>query len=206
MYKRQDVLSDYVELPDNRMNYTVTATKGGVTTNITREGTVQVQYHADTKTVTAAFKSGFVLDKDTVYAVNFEVKPTQKAYDEYADQNGCLLYTSILRSEMAYELGGDNLPAIGSQMLTADAALVSGDEIWLYGKDLPQIQKNTAFARFALVRVKEDIMGEGDALYNQIRRLEYTKYHMYPEGYMMRISAASEREMVRIEMCIRDRY
>ena len=81
----------------------------------------------------------------------------------------------ILRSEMAYELGGDNLPAIGSQMLTADAALVSGDEIWLYGKDLPQIQK-----------------------YNQIRRLEYTKYHMYPEGYMMRISAASEREMVRI--------
>ena len=41
-------------------------------------------------------------------------------------------------------------------------------------------------------------MGEGDALYNQIRRLEYTKYHMYPEGYMMRISAASEREMVRI--------
>ena len=59
----------------------------------------------------------------------------------------------ILRSEMAYELGGDNLPAIGSQMLTADAALVSGDEIWLYGKDLPQIQKNTAFARFALVRV-----------------------------------------------------
>ena len=76
----------------------------------------------------------------------------------------------ILRSEMAYELGGDNLPAIGSQMLTADAALVSGDEIWLYGKDLPQIRKNTAFARLALVRVKEDIMGEGDALYNQIRR------------------------------------
>ena len=44
-----DVLSDYVELPDNRMNYTVTATKGGVTTDITREGTVQVQYHADTE-------------------------------------------------------------------------------------------------------------------------------------------------------------
>ena len=47
-----------------------------------------MQYHADTKTVTAAFKSGFVLDKDTVYAVNFEVKPAQKAYDEYADQSG----------------------------------------------------------------------------------------------------------------------
>ena len=94
-----DVLSDYVELPDNRMNYTVTATKGGVTTNITREGTVQVQYHADTKTVTAAFKSGFVLDKDTVYAVNFEVKPTQKAYDEYADQNGVYPHTGSAGSD-----------------------------------------------------------------------------------------------------------
>ena len=94
-----DVLSDYVELPDNRMNYTVTATKGGVTTNITREGTVQVQYHADTKTVTATFKSGFVLDKDTVYAVNFEVKPTQKAYDEYADQNGVYPHTGSAGSD-----------------------------------------------------------------------------------------------------------
>ena len=104
----------------------------------------------------------------------------------------------ILRSEMAYELGGDNLPAIGSQMLTADPKLVSEDEIILYGKDLPEIRRNTAYARLALVRVRDDVMGEGDALYNQIRRLEYTKYHMYPEGYMMRISAASEREMVRI--------
>ena len=94
-----DVLSDYVELPDNRMNYTVTATKGGVTTDITREGTVQVQYHADTKTVTAAFKSGFVLDKDTVYAVNFEVKPAQKAYDEYADQSGVYPHTGSTGSD-----------------------------------------------------------------------------------------------------------
>ena len=104
----------------------------------------------------------------------------------------------ILRSEMAYELGGDNLPAIGSQMLTANPELVPEDEIILYGKDLPEIRRNTAYARLALVRVRDDVMGEGDALYNQIRRLEYTKYHMYPEGYMMRISAASEREMVRI--------
>lgn len=94
-----DVLSDYVELPDNRMNYTVTATKGGVTTDITRDGTVQVQYHADTKTVTAAFKSGFVLDKDTVYAVNFEVKPAQKAYDEYADQRGVYPHTGSAGSD-----------------------------------------------------------------------------------------------------------
>lgn len=88
-----DVLSDYVELPNGILNYTVTATKGGVTKDITGDGTVLVQYHADTKTVTAAFKKDFKLDADTVYAVNFEVKPSQKAYDEYADQNGTYPHT-----------------------------------------------------------------------------------------------------------------
>lgn len=68
----------------------------------------------------------------------------------------------ILRSEMAYELGGDNLPAIGSQMLTADAALVSGDEIWLYGKDLPQIRKKYCIC--------QTCTGAGEGRYHGRRR------------------------------------
>ena len=94
-----DVLSDYVELPNGTLNYTVTATKNGGTKNITGDGTVQVQYHADTKTVTATFEKDFKLDADTVYAVNFEVKPTQKAYDEYADQNGTYPHTGSADSD-----------------------------------------------------------------------------------------------------------
>lgn len=81
-----DVLSDYVELPDGEFRYTATATKGGVTEDITGKGIVQVQ--CSDKTVTAAFADGYVLDPDTVYAVNFDVKPSQKAYDEYTDQGG----------------------------------------------------------------------------------------------------------------------
>ncbi len=104
-----DVLSDYVELPNGTLNYTVTATKNGVTTDITQNGTVTVQYHADTKTVTAAFKSDFVLDKDTVYAVNFEVKPTQKAYDEYADQNGTYPHTGSAGKNGFYSNVNENV-------------------------------------------------------------------------------------------------
>lgn len=104
----------------------------------------------------------------------------------------------ILRDDMAYELGGGNRPAIGSMLLTMDGTLAPEDEILLYGNDLGEIHTDTAYARIALVRVKPDGMGEGNELYEAIRRIEYTKYHLFPEGFMMRISAASEREMVRI--------
>ncbi len=104
----------------------------------------------------------------------------------------------ILRSDMAYELGGGNRPAIGSMLLTMEETLAPEDEILLYGNDLGQIHTDTAYARIAVVRVKPDSMGEGNALYEAIRRIEYTKYHLFPEGFMMRISAASEREMVRV--------
>lgn len=106
--------------------------------------------------------------------------------------------TMILRSDMAFELGGSNLPAMGSLMITADQKLVPENEIWLYGKDISELSFDTPYVRIAMVRVNEETMGEGDALYNQIRRLEYTKYHLYPEGFMLRIAASSEREMVRI--------
>lgn len=104
----------------------------------------------------------------------------------------------ILRSDMAYELGGNHLPALSGMTLTADTSLVPRDEVLLYGKDLGEIHEDTPYARLAVLRVKEDSMGEGNDLYQAIRKMEYTKYHLNPEGFMMRISAASQREMVRV--------
>lgn len=104
----------------------------------------------------------------------------------------------ILRSDMAYELGGNHLPALSGMTLTADTSLVPRDEVLLYGKDLGEIHEDTPYARLAVLRVKENSMGEGNALYQAIRKMEYTKYHLNPEGFMMRISAASQREMVRV--------
>lgn len=104
----------------------------------------------------------------------------------------------ILRSDMAYELGGNHLPALSGMTLTADTSLVPRDEVLLYGKDLGEIREDTPYARLAVLRVKENSMGEGNALYQAIRKMEYTKYHLNPEGFMMRISAASQREMVRV--------
>ena len=104
----------------------------------------------------------------------------------------------ILRSDMAYELGGGSLPALGVTLVTASKDLVSGDGVFLTGTDLPEIDADTPFARIALVRVGEDTLGEGKKLYRAIRNLEYTRYHFYPEGFMLRVSSSKRRESVRI--------
>lgn len=106
----------------------------------------------------------------------------------------------ILRSEMAYELGGADgrLPAYGGTILTDEEAFVPEDEILLLGRDLGEIREDSPYARIAVARVKPESMGEGNALYNAIRRIEYVRYHVNPEGFMVRISTVHERESARV--------
>ncbi len=104
----------------------------------------------------------------------------------------------ILRGDMAYELGGGTLPAIGGVALTDSKELVPEDAVYRIGPDLHEITEDTCYARLAVIRVKSEAMGEGDTLYNAIRKIEYTKYHMNPKGFMLRISAANERETARV--------
>lgn len=107
----------------------------------------------------------------------------------------------ILRGEMAYELGSEGRPAIGCTLVTADPALVPNDSLTLLGPDLPQLtarEDGIPYARVALVRAAAGAMGEGQALYSAVRALEYTRYHVYPEGFMLRVSAARRTETVRV--------
>lgn len=106
----------------------------------------------------------------------------------------------ILRSDMAYELGGStmSLPALGGTAVTDDATLVPKDEILLVGQDLPEIKQDVPYARIAIARVNSQEMGEGNALYNAIRKIEYVRYHVSPKGFMMRVSPLHERESVRV--------
>ncbi len=106
----------------------------------------------------------------------------------------------ILRADMAYELGGSekSIYALGSTVITANEALVPKDEIVLVGKDLQEISGDTSYARLTVVLVDEEAMGEGDALYNAIRNIEYVRYQISPKGFMMRVSTSHHRESVRV--------
>lgn len=106
----------------------------------------------------------------------------------------------ILRADMAYELGGSGepTPALGATALTDDESLVPGDEILLYGPDLPEIRGDMPYARFAIVRVAKDALGEGNALYGAVKRIEFVRYHVNPLGFMPRISHLAGRESARV--------
>ncbi len=104
----------------------------------------------------------------------------------------------IFQNDTAFELGGGTLPALSSIALTDSEELVPCDEVLLIGDDLPDLTEDSPFARIAMLRVDENEMGSGDALYQAIRKIEYTRYHLNPEGYMMRISAFTHREVARI--------
>lgn len=103
----------------------------------------------------------------------------------------------VLKSDMAYELGGDNLLAISDMTMTGDEGLVPENELLLYGPDLCDISADAPYARLAIVRVDKDFDSEND-MYNAVRKITYSKYHVHPMGFMARISAAGHREPVRV--------
>lgn len=106
----------------------------------------------------------------------------------------------ILRQEMAYELGGstDKTFALGATAVTDRKDLVGQDEILLIGQDLPDIHADTHYARIALVLVNEAAFGQGNALYNAVKKVEYVRYHVNPEGFMTRVSLMNGRESARV--------
>ena len=82
-------------------------------------------------------------------------------------------------------------------LFTSNPELVSKDQVLLYGPDLGQIRGEVDFARIVLLRV--GVLDEDDeVVYRTLKDIEFAKYHVYPEGYMVRMSPESYREQVRV--------
>ena len=77
----EDTLSGYVELADS--NYKVVAKDAsGKVVSLTKNVDYTLTYDASTKKFTVAFLKPLV--NNVIYTLEYNVKPTQKAYDEYA--------------------------------------------------------------------------------------------------------------------------
>lgn len=103
----------------------------------------------------------------------------------------------VMLRDAAFELGGSNTGSANFTCVTNDESIVPRDEILLYGKDLTELRADVSFARFALL-LTDDLGGDDEAAYQAIRDMEFVKYHVFPEGYMVRISSESNREQVRV--------
>lgn len=102
----------------------------------------------------------------------------------------------ILKKDSAFELGGSYKSAVNYQCVTTSTKLIENDEILLYGEDLIEIKNDVPFARLAFLQINNL---EGDEIaYKAIKQLEFIKYNMNLEGYMMRASTMDRREQVRV--------
>lgn len=104
----------------------------------------------------------------------------------------------ILAREAAFELGESTLPSVSYTLITDNEALVSGDRVLLFGKDLQELTEHASFARITIL-LTDNIEENGDqGAYAVIKNIEMKKYDVSPVGYMMRASALSNREQVRV--------
>jgi len=102
----------------------------------------------------------------------------------------------ILKKDSKFELGGSYKPAVNYQCVTTLESFVKKDEILLYGKDLSEINGDVSFARLAFLQINN--LEDDDTAYKAIKELEFIKYNMNLDGYMMRASTMDKREQVRI--------
>lgn len=104
----------------------------------------------------------------------------------------------VLRGEMAYELGAGTLPGVSFLGVTSSKELVPTDGAILYGQELSQISRDTPYARITLLRIDDELIGKGEALYDAMRHFVNTRYKVNPKGFMSRISTSSNHEPVRV--------
>ena len=103
----------------------------------------------------------------------------------------------VLQKDAAFELGASGKGSANFVLFTSSEELVSEDQVVLIGRDLRDIRGDCDFARIVLLRIGV-LDDEDEAVYRTLKDIEFAKYHVYPRGYMVRISPESYREQVRV--------
>ena len=126
------------------------------------------------------------------------VDASQKAHYEY---NKNLLWNDIgysqviMQRDTAFELNG-----VGFNLVTS-AEIKDG--IVVVGEDLSDIVSSRKFARICFVQIEKN--NDDQECYKLIKKLDYVKYHFFPEGYMMRTTSRSHKESVRVAKSAADK-
>ena len=103
----------------------------------------------------------------------------------------------VMQRDAAYELGAGGKGSANYVLFSSNPDFVSRDQVLLYGPDLREIKGDTDFARIVLLRVGV-LDDDNEKVYRILKDIEFAKYHVYPEGYMVRISPENYREQVRV--------
>lgn len=110
------------------------------------------------------------------------------AYEPYKAWRDVGFNQVILQKHSAFELSGTGFNLVTSSDIE--------EGITVIGSELCDIKKDCSFTRISLVQIEEQESEQ--KAYNLIRKIEYVKYHYFPDGYMIRTSSRSHKEAVRV--------
>ena len=113
--------------------------------------------------------------------INYEYEPHKSWKDVCNNQ-------VILQKHTAFELSGTGFNLVTSAPVK--------DGVSVIGNELSDIKKDCSFTRISLVQI--DNQENEQKSYNLIRKIEYVKYHYFPDGYMIRTTSRSHLEAVRV--------
>lgn len=117
-----------------------------------------------------------------------------KANEAWQDNGASEL---VLQKEAAYELGATGRGSANYILFTSSKELVPEDKVVLIGSDLKEIRDGSDFARIVLLRVGV-LDDDTEVVHRTLKDIEFAKYHVYPKGYMVRMSPENYREQVRV--------
>lgn len=103
----------------------------------------------------------------------------------------------VMQREAAYELGASGKGSANFVAFTSSPDLTDKSRVLLYGKDLGEITGDCDFARIVFLRIGV-LDAEDEVVYRTLKDIEFSKYHVYPKGYMVRMSPESFREQIRV--------
>lgn len=115
-------------------------------------------------------------------------KKINYAYNKYFLWNDVGYCQVILQRDTAFELDGSGFNLVTSSEVE-DGIVVVGDE-------LDRITSGRKFARVCVVQIEKS--NDEQEYYKIIKKADYVKYHLFPEGYMIRTTSRSHKESVRV--------
>lgn len=104
----------------------------------------------------------------------------------------------ILQKETAYELGAGGYDSLSFLAVTQNKSIIDKDEIILIGPDLNEIKTDCSYARIVFLLVDDVEKNGPDSFYEILKNIEISKYNIAIKGFMIRASALTLREQVRV--------
>ena len=104
----------------------------------------------------------------------------------------------IFPSDSVVELGASDKDSSYLIAYTTDENLVNKDEILLRGKDIKDLKGDEPFARIAILLIDDSKHQDEQKIYRFLRDIEYKRYKVNPDGYMIRVNTNQLREGARV--------